>query len=86
VEGLKDQSKGPHKSAYMKATKEYEYLILELGKSSNLGDQRIRHQLERLHNHSFHLAAIYKVLTRNEVNLLGKLCRKKENKLFSAPY
>jgi len=85
MEGLKDQSKRPNKSPNRKVTKEQEQLILELRESSNLGARRIQNQLRRLHNISFSLATIHKILTRNVVKPLKKLRREKEYKRYQRP-
>jgi transposase InsO family protein len=85
MDGLADRSKKPKTSPRTKVTTDHEELILDLRKKRKLGARRIKNELSRLHNLSFSLATIHKVLTRNAVNPLKRTNRKKKYKRYQRP-
>jgi len=58
----------PKSSPARKVAPSHELLILELRKTRNLGARRIQSELRRLHNTSFSLATIHKVLIKHQVS------------------
>ncbi|WP_444997907.1 IS481 family transposase [Aliikangiella sp. IMCC44359] len=85
VEGLASQSRRPLSSPNAKISPKEEALILELRQSRNLGARRLQSELVRLHQLSFSLATIHKVLTRNEVKPLKKIRKKTEFIRYERP-
>lgn len=69
-EGLLNLSFRPNKSPSQKRNEINEQLILSLRKERNLGVRRIQSELNRLHNFSFSLATIHKVLKKYDVPFL----------------
>ncbi len=72
IDGLNDLSSKPHNSPNQKLSEEQELIILDLRKNRKLGARRIQNELKRLHQISFSVATIHKVLKRNNVAYLQK--------------
>ncbi len=85
IDGLRSQSRRPLSSPNAKVGSKEETLILELRKVRNLGARRIQSELVRLHQLSFSLATIHKVLTRNEIKPLKKIRKKTEFIRYDRP-
>lgn len=69
-EGLLDCSSRPKNSPLQKRTQEQEQIILTLRAERKLGTRRLQSEIKRLHDLSFSLATIHKVLRKHNVTLL----------------
>jgi len=85
ADGMVDQSRRPHSSPNTKIGTKEEQWILSLRRTRKLGARRIKNELFRLHNCSFSLASIHKVLTRNDVKPFKKRKRKSEYIRYERP-
>lgn len=83
--GLQSLSKRPKNSPNRKVTRENETLILELRHSRNLGARRIHSELKRLHDISFSLATIHKILTKHQVKPVIKFRKKSDYIRYERP-
>lgn len=83
--GLINQSRKPHFSPKQKITQEHINRILQMRQERNLGARRIQTELFRLHQYTFSLATIHKVLIKQQVKPIKKLRRKKQFKRYQRP-
>ncbi len=70
AQGLSNFSSRPKTLPLQKINESNEQLILHLRKARKLGARRIQAELKRLHDISFALATIHKVLKKHDVSLL----------------
>jgi len=85
LEGLRSQSRRPHKLRERKVTPNHEKLILELRRARRLGPKGLQRELKRLHQISFSTCTIWKVLFRHHVSVLRPGPRVKKVKRYSRP-
>ena len=77
LNGLKNQSRKPHRIEQKKVTEELEKIILELGLNHRFGPKRIKYRLKRKYGVSLGTKTIYNLLKRHNLNVLSiKLKRK----------
>ncbi|WP_264339189.1 IS481 family transposase [Wolbachia endosymbiont (group A) of Cydia splendana] len=70
AQGLSNLSSRPKTLPLQKINESNEQLILHLRKARKLGARRIQAELKRLHDISFALATIHKVLKKHDISLL----------------
>ena len=85
IDGLKEQSRKPHRSPNLKLTVDFEKLILQLRKDRKLGARRIQTELNRLHSRTLSLASIHKVLAKHKVKPLLRMRRKGDYSSYERP-
>lgn len=83
--GLIDRSRKPHFSPNQKIADNHIKWVLGLREERNLGARRIQTELIRLHQQSFSLATIHKILITHHVKPIKKLRRKKQFKRYQRP-
>lgn len=72
LDGLGSRSRRPRDSPRRKVTAEHEAWVLELRLKRKLGARRIQNELLRLHDSTFSLATIHKVLKKHHVKPLKR--------------
>ena len=85
LSGLESHSRRPHNSPNRKIGTKEEQIILLLRKTRNLGARRLQTELQRLHNLSFSLATIHKVLKRHQVKPLIRIRKKSDYIRYERP-
>lgn len=80
--GLENNSSKPHNSPKLKRNLANEQLLLELREKRKLGARRLQSELNRLHDISFSLSTIHKILKKYSIPLLNlkRHYRKKVNR------
>ena len=84
-EGLRSQSRRPHKLPPSKVTSEHEALILELRRTRRLGPKGLQRELLRLHQLRFSTRTIWKVLHKHGVSVLRPVKRPRRSKRYNRP-
>lgn len=84
-EGLRSQSRRPHKLPSSKVTPEHEALILQLRRARRLGPKGLQRELLRLHQLRFSTRTIWKVLHKHGVSVLRPVKRPRRSKRYTRP-
>ena len=86
AEGLRSQSRRPHKLPERRVTPEHERLILEMRRTRRLGPKGLQRELKRLHQIAFSTSTLWKVLAHHGVSVLRPARRlKKKPKRYKPP-
>ena len=86
IDGLKNQSRRPHRIKQKKVTEELEKHILELRLNYRFGPMRIKYRLKRKYEVSLSTKTIYKFLKRHKLNVLSIKLIKRKYKRFEMKY
>lgn len=86
IDGLKSQSRRPHRIKQKKVTEELEKLILELRLNYRFGPMRIKYRLKGKYEVSLSTKTIYKFLKRHKLNVLSIKLIKRKYKRFEMKY
>ena len=86
LDGLKNQSRRPHRIKQKKVTEELEKLILELRLNYRFGPMRIKYRFKRKYEVSLSTKTIYKFLKRHKLNVLSIKLIKRKYKRFEMKY
>ncbi len=84
-EGLRSQSRRPHKLRPRKVMPEHEALILDLRRTRRLGPKGLQRELLRLHQLRFSTRTIWKVLHKHGVSVLRPVKRPRRSKRYNRP-
>lgn len=85
LDGLKSKTRKPKHSPNKRVTKQHEQWILGLRNKRKLGARRIQSELKRLHECTFSLSTIHKVLKGHNVKPLKRNRRKEKVKRYQRP-